>query len=408
MGKKKPSPGKRSCKDRLQELRKEFGISKKDYTRAGKEAVSGKLPSREKMRTFVIAESKDLADTLAESRHIENYEPILREKHDESLLSKKGKKLLKKQQKAQKKSKEWYTNDVWQDSDGVYHNCAPGKVIQDELKQEMNRLKKKQKFRIAKYWLFDYLSTSESEALQWEYRDKDVIELVHECVIQYYLYKEAFLLPNASAISFEEWAEQRAEEEAFEEIQKREWPAGADPNITGTPIVYIDEDGDIPYFYEKEYEDYCKKHPVKKHGDAKKRKKAFIRKMNRRYREAYGGLHPGEKAIGDTMDQIFVAAGPNASVKDLTRQMQRIVKENAKRVAELEKEMKKYFYTNRPDETDVELEDYLESIGKHEFAERIRKSAEKAMKNQKKIFQKRFVATGMTKDEFTRLYESID
>lgn len=362
------------------------------------------------MRTFILAETKDVADEIAESRGIDEYETILKEKHDKSLLSKQGRKLLKEQKKAEKKAKrkQWYTNDVWKDSEGVYHNCAPGLVIQDELKEEMNQLKKKQKYRIAKYWLFDHLPPQEAEKLFYQFSDCKTIELVHYCVVQFYLYKEAFLKPVDSVISFEEWAERKLEEDEIEKIKEREWPAGADPNIPGTPVVYIDEDGDIPYFYEKEYQAYCKKHPIKKHGDAKARKKAFIRKMNRRYRKAYGGLGPGNRMLGDTMDQIFVAAGPHPTVKDMALQMQKIVKENAKRVAELEKEMKKYFYTNRPDELSVETEEYLREIGKHKFADRIRESAKKAMENQEKRFRKQFVATGMTKDEFTRLYESMD
>lgn len=386
----------KSCKDRLQQIRKDLGISKKDYKRAAKEEearLKGELPSRDKMKTFVMAQTEEQAERLIQERGLTNTEVIIKPKE---ALNKKGRKMLKMEKKEKKKSKRaWYTNDAWIDADGVYHNVQDGDIVL--LKDEMNQLSKKKKFKIAKFWLFDYLKPEHAQPIWESYGDDDIMELVHYCVLEYYRWREYYLIPaqrqqeNRKTLS--EWIEESADELFAEEIHERDWPVEADDNCPGYPIVYI-EDDNIPYFYEKQYKKYCKKHPLVNGLTAKARKKRFIDKMNREYDKHYGvdkfDIQNPNMTNYDMLNFLF-------RTKDKQKVMNAIAvvtAQNLKRARELERDMKKYFGSSyRSPIRDMELEDVGYAL--KEFADKVRESRDRAMKNQRKRFKKWLDSVGV-------------
>lgn len=285
------SKGKRSCKGRLQELRKELGISKKAYKQAGKEAASGKLPSRDKMKTFVMAESEERAREVAEERGlIENGEKVEFVVKPKDLITKRGKKKIKEEKKKTKKEKkrkkrEWYFNNAWQDTDGTWYDVADGDIL--HYKDEMNMLSRKRRFRIA-YEYLEMIQPWMKDKLLTELGNEDIMELVDYCAIQFYQIKELnYWDSQRVSMTLEEYSDILCQREYAQARIEKEWPAQADINVPGVPVTEVDTSGDVPFYYEKEYEKYCKKHPVNTEQEARTRKKMFLQKVNRNYAKTY-------------------------------------------------------------------------------------------------------------------------
>ena len=384
-------PRKRSCKARLQELRKEFGISKKDYERAGREAFQ--LPSRDQMTTFIMASSEEDADRIAKERNITNYQPMLVKKPKQITPEKVNKARIKEEKKKNKRA--WYFNNSWIDYDDrgepIYRNVSPGDII--ILKDEMNHLTKKQRYEIARIWLEDMMIRGYADKILKAFEDRKPIELVNFAVIQYYRVKEASL-PSTKSMSFEEWVEQEVVRREKQEIIKREWPMGADPRAPGVPLVYI-EDGEIPFFYEKLFKKYCKKH---KNMDRKKRKQKFIKKMNKRYTKIHGSrdiTRPIDIENDNLSEIVMQSEDPVA----MASRVYAMIQKNADRIFAVEREMKKWITHNgEPFKSQSELEfEYekemerlhgsekmrrrIEGIDQPDFSKRIKDTAKSALKH---------------------------
>lgn len=430
------STKRRSCKDRLNELRKEFGISKKDYKRAGKEAVSGALPSRDKMDTFILANSEEDAARIARERGLDDYKTVIRDPEPvdpviSDLMTKKGKKMAKEEarRKNKRRSADWYVNDVWQDSDGVYHNVQDGDVV--FYKDEMNALSRQEMYNIAKRWLFDMIYPWERHDILRKFNDtEDTMEVVRYAVVQYYLWKEAFVLPNQDRMDFDQWAKQELVRRESEDLMEREWPVNADPNAPGYPMVYIEGD-EIPYFYEDRYDAYCKKHPIKRPSEEKERRRKFIDKMNKEYRKTVGEpvLHARDitEELVSSGDYMYTewAKGEEAAIQERINWFNEQAPARLAEMRDTLEAMSNIFVSNSDGEmisllearqreavmdaeyeTEESIKDELRSkythkpgVSKKEFDRMIEKSAKRAMKNQRKYYRRLLQATDKTAEE---------
>lgn len=287
----------KSCRSRLQEIRKELGISKKDYGKGSNRSIHDPLPEI----------------------HI----------------------------KADKKTK----------------------------KKEKKR-KKKQRYMLADWYLNKYLKPKYAQQIFEAFDDFE--EMVDYACTMANEYLQVFTYSKKDRKTWDEWAEEKAKLIYTEETRRKDYPLGADMNGgIGRPVVYLDENADIPEFYWDAFDEYCEKHPIKKHRDISERRKKFIRKINKQYMRTYGKY---AKGTGDPSSDITQYMTLCVDKDRMVDNLKKVMKENVARTEQLKKEMGRWIK-----HCDVSPE----------FQKKVAAHTDKVMKNQQKRIKKFFADMGI-------------
>ena len=253
--------GKRSCHDRLQKLRKEFGISKKEY---------GKAPPPITGRTLPVI---DLSPT-------------------------------KKEKKKQKK-----------------------------------QLRKKQ-YKLAWWYLNDYLRPCFAQEIYDQF--DDVEELTDYACKEALMIIENFRYDPKDRLTWDQWVKKEEARMEREVISKKAYMKGIDlDNAPGRPIIYINENADIPEIYWPAFELYCDEHPIKNNKQAKKRRIKFIKMVNKQYMKTYGKVAKGKTKHDNwnTNDMLSLCVDTPEMMESLRRHL----KKSVAHADNVRKQMEKWF-----------------------------------------------------------------
>lgn len=213
---------------------------------------------------------------------------------------------------------------------------------------------KKERYRLTAWYLFDYLKPEYAERAIM-LADGDIDALVDWAMdrVEEYMTFLSFDPKEKREMSVEEWGELHAAEKEFKEEQRKNLTAGVDiENAPGMPILYIDPEGDIPGIYWEAYEIYCDDHPIKTKKQANKRKRNFIKMINKQYKKTYGGMATGKKGKHgegewNTINYMSLCIDKDRMLDNLKR----LTKENVLRSSKYQKEMKEFFARTGVDES---------------------------------------------------------
>lgn len=212
-------------------------------------------------------------------------------------------------------------------------------------KKERKKIKKreqKKRYKAAKWYLMDYLKPEYSNPI-FDYFGDDIEGLVDyacERVEEYLIYLSYDPKEKKPDRTVEEWGrEYIAKKQAQEELRKNQLGGLDIENAPGTPVIYIDPDGDIPDIYWNAFELYCDDHPVKTKKQAKKRRRKFIKMVNKQYKKTYGKMATGKGGYWDTIDYMSVCIDKDRMIDNLKKMSE----ENAERTEKFKKEMEKFF-----------------------------------------------------------------
>lgn len=215
-----------------------------------------------------------------------------------------------------------------------------------EDKKEKKRKKKnayKQKCKLAYWYLHEYLKPKYADNV-YEYFDNDIDQIIEFGYEMAQDYIQNFVHDPKDELTWDEWAAKKIKElEAKDERRSNVSLWGADiENAPGTPVIYINENADIPDLYWGAFEHYCDLHPVKNQKQAKKRRIKFIKKVNKQYMKTYGHAAKGKikKHSGfGLIDYMTLSVDKERMLANLKK----IAKENAKRSEQMKEELDKWF-----------------------------------------------------------------
>ena len=219
----------------------------------------------------------------------------------------------------------------------VFHEKTPKKE-----KKARKKAEKKRRYALAYWYLNDYLKPEYSKRVYEAFDDlEDIVDFAYNLAVEHI---ENFVkTPEKREVSWEEWKKRRTAELELERARKKDYPAGIDfDNAPGTPVIYINENADIPDLYWDAFEHYCDEHPVKNAKQAKKRRVKFIKMVNKQYMKTYGKYAKGKIKAGDRIDTatyMALCVDPDRMIDNLKR----IQKENEKQAKLFREEMEKWF-----------------------------------------------------------------
>lgn len=220
----------------------------------------------------------------------------------------------------------------------VFYEKTPKKVKKKEKKKE-----KKKRYKIAYWYLHEYLKP-EYMNQAYDYFAGDLEGLVN-FAYQQAAEVAAYLTyyPEDHDIPFDDWAKRHIAELEEREERERNLPKGVDiDNAPGTPVIYINENADIPDLYWTAFEHYCDKHPVKNQKQAKKRRIKFIKMVNKQYMKTYGKYAKGKIKKGERFDSVNYMT-LCVDKERMIENLKKVMKENAKRTEVFKQEMEKWF-----------------------------------------------------------------
>lgn len=210
-------------------------------------------------------------------------------------------------------------------------------------KKKRNKAKKRERYKLAKWYLFDYLKPEYKDQV-FDYFDNDLDQIVDWACeqVDIYLTQLSYDPKEKREMTLEEWSAEYYAKKAEENERRKNLTSGIDlENAPGTPILYIDPDGDIPGIYWNAYELYCDDHPIKTKKQAKKRKAKFIKMVNKMYMKTYGNVAKGKikKGRWNTVDYMSLCVDKERMIENLKR----LSKENIARTEQYKKDMEKFF-----------------------------------------------------------------